>query len=126
MSVYDQVGGLRPGKSAFDLSYSNMFDADIGQLVPVWIQDAGPGDIMQIGASQITKMQPMVVPLYHRMNMCYHVFSCHIAYFGRIGRSLSLVVLPEMRLLGFRVLWLTRISLCEFVGMASGIMQVFD
>lgn len=74
MSVYDQVGGLRPGKSAFDLSYSNMFDADIGQLVPVWIQDAGPGDIMQIGASQITKMQPMVVPLYHRMNMCYHVF----------------------------------------------------
>ena len=74
MSVYDMVGGLRPGKSAFDLSYSNMFDCDLGQLVPVWIQDAGPGDIMQISASQITKMQPMVVPLYHKMDLCYHVF----------------------------------------------------
>lgn len=73
-TVYERVGGLQPGRSAFDLSHSKMFDCDIGQLVPVLVQDVGPGDIFDLGASQITKMQPMVVPVYHRMDICYHVF----------------------------------------------------
>ena len=73
-TVYERVGGLQPGRSAFDLSHSKMFDCDIGQLVPVLIQDVGPGDIFDLGASQVTKMQPMVVPVYHRMDICYHVF----------------------------------------------------
>lgn len=73
-TVYERVGGLNPYRSAFDLSHSRMFDADIGRLIPTLVLDVGPGDIFDIGASQITKMQPMVVPLYHKMDICYHVF----------------------------------------------------
>lgn len=73
-TVYEQVGGLRPGRSAFDLSASKMFDCDLGRLIPVLIEDVLPGDVLDIGASQVTKMQPMVVPLYHRMDISYHVF----------------------------------------------------
>ena len=62
-TVYERVGGLQPGRSAFDLSHSKMFDCDLGHLVPVLVQDVGPGDIFDLGASQITKMQPMVVPV---------------------------------------------------------------
>lgn len=73
-TVYEQVGGLRPGRSAFDLSHSKMFDCDLGKLIPVLCEELLPGDVVDIGASQITKMQPMVVPLYHRMDIRYHVF----------------------------------------------------
>nr|QJB19717.1 MAG: major capsid protein [Microvirus sp.] len=73
-TVYERVGGLQPGRSAFDLSHSKMFDCNLGHIVPVLVQDVGPGDIFDLGASQITKMQPMVVPVYHRMDICYHVF----------------------------------------------------
>lgn len=73
-TVYEQIGGLRPGMSAFDLSASKMFDCDLGRLIPVLCEEMVPGDIFDIGASQVTKMQPMVVPLYHRLDIRYHVF----------------------------------------------------
>lgn len=73
-TVYERVGGLQPQRSAFDLSHSKMFDCDLGRLIPTLILDVGPGDIFDLSASQITKMQPLVVPIYHKLDICYHVF----------------------------------------------------
>jgi len=74
MSIYDMVGGLKPGRSSFDLSHAKIFDCDIGQLVPVLCQEVLPGDFHEISAAHIIKMQPMVVPVYHRMSVYYHTF----------------------------------------------------
>lgn len=48
MGVYDVVGGLRPGRTAFDVSEKSIFDADLGRLTFVVIKEILFGDIVDI------------------------------------------------------------------------------
>jgi len=72
--IYNEIGALRPGKSAFDLSHVRIFDTDIGRLTPVLIEDVIPGDIFEISQASVIRMQPMVAPLYHSIKMYTHYF----------------------------------------------------
>lgn len=72
--IYNEVGALRPGKSAFDLSHVRIFDTDIGRLTPVLLEDVIPGDIFEISQASVIRMQPMVAPLYHSIKMYTHYF----------------------------------------------------
>lgn len=71
---YELVQALRPGRSAFDLSHSKTFDCDIGQLVPVLVEDVIPGDVFHITSAHIIRAQPLVVPIYHALEVFVHYF----------------------------------------------------
>lgn len=47
--VFEQVGGLYPRRSVFNLSYSKKFDCDMGQLIPIMAEEVVPGDKFSIG-----------------------------------------------------------------------------
>lgn len=72
--VFQQTGGLKPGKSAFDLSHVRIFDANIGTLVPVYVEDVLPGDVIDLSHVHIIRSQPLVTPLYHRLEVYSHTF----------------------------------------------------
>ena len=74
MGVYDVVGGLRPGRTAFDVSEKSIFDADIGRLTPVVIKEVLPGDIVDIESKFVIRAQPLVVPIYHKITAYVHYF----------------------------------------------------
>ena len=73
-SVFQRVGGFRPGMSVFDLSYVKMFTADMGQLIPVMCDEVVPGDIFKIGNQSVIRMQPLVAPVLHEINAYVHYF----------------------------------------------------
>ena len=73
-NVYSQVGGLFPGRTAFDLSYEKKFTCDMAQLIPVMCDEVVPGDIFQIGAQAVIRFQPLVAPILHEVNMYVHYF----------------------------------------------------
>ena len=73
-NVYSQVGGLFPGRTAFDLSYEKKFTCDMAQLIPVMCDEVVPGDIFQIGAQAVIRFQPLVAPILHEINMYVHYF----------------------------------------------------
>lgn len=74
MGVYDVVGGLRPGRTAFDVSEKSIFDADLGRLTPVVIKEVLPGDIVEIESKFVIRAQPLVVPIYHKITAYVHYF----------------------------------------------------
>lgn len=74
MGVYDVVGGLRPGRTAFDVSEKSIFDADLGRLTPVVIKEILPGDIVDIESKFVIRVQPLVVPIYHKITAYVHYF----------------------------------------------------
>lgn len=72
--VFRRVGSLRPGRSAFDLSYEKKTTCDMGQLIPVLCEEVLPGDTWQVGNRLLIRFQPLVAPIMHEINAYIHYF----------------------------------------------------
>ena len=82
---FRNVAGLHPGMSVFDLSYTKLFTCDMGQLIPVMVDEVVPGDIFKIGNQSVIRMQPLVAPVLHEINAYVHYF-CTLSFaLGRMG-----------------------------------------
>ena len=73
-SVFRKIGGNRPGRSVFNLSYDKKFDCDMGQLIPVLAEEMVPGDKFMIGNELTLRFQPLVAPIMHEINVYVHYF----------------------------------------------------
>jgi hypothetical protein len=75
MRQFQHVGGLRPRRSVFDLSHERKFDADMGVLYPVLVEDVIPGDIWNISNEVIIRFhQSLWSPILHEVNVYVHTF----------------------------------------------------
>jgi len=72
--IYQNVRNLVPGRSVFNLSYCKKFDCDMGQLIPVMCDEVVPGDIFKIGNQAVVRMQPLVAPILHQIDMYVYYF----------------------------------------------------
>lgn len=72
--VFRKVGAARPGRSLFNLSYEKKFDFDMGQLIPVLMDEAVPGDIWKIANEIVIRFKPLVAPVLHEINCFVHYF----------------------------------------------------
>lgn len=68
------VENFNPRKSAFDLSYTKLFTADMGKLYPIMCDEMVPGDIFKIGNEAVVRMMPLVSPVLHEINIFVHYF----------------------------------------------------
>lgn len=71
---YNITGSLTPGRSVFDLSYSKVFNCDMGQLIPVMHDEVIPGDVINIGNEIVVRFQPLVAPILHEVNCFVHYY----------------------------------------------------
>lgn len=71
---FQSVDSNRPGRSVFDLSYSKLFTCDMGQLIPVLHDEMVPGDKFKIANEIVVRMQPLVAPILHEINVFVHYF----------------------------------------------------
>lgn len=75
MSTFNHVRGLRPRRSVFDLSHDRKFDADMGLLYPILVEDCIPGDVWRIANEIVIRFhQPLFAPLLHEVNVFVHYF----------------------------------------------------
>lgn len=74
MGIFSKIRELRPGRSAFDLSYSKLMTMDMGQLIPVMCDEVVPGDVFEIGNEMVIRFQPLVAPILHEVNAYVHYF----------------------------------------------------
>ena len=63
----EQAG--RVERSASDLSHEKKFTCDMGQLIPVLCMMGLPGDVIDIGNSIVARMQPLVAPVLHEIDV---------------------------------------------------------
>lgn len=71
---FENVGVAKVGKSMFNLSYEKKFTCDMGQLIPVMVDEVVPGDVFSIGAEVVVRFQPLVAPILHEINCYVHYF----------------------------------------------------
>lgn len=72
--IYERVRTASVPRSAFDLSYVYMTTCDMGELIPVYQEEVVPGDVFEISNEVVVRMQPVVAPILHEINIFAHYF----------------------------------------------------
>lgn len=72
--LFNSNTGERYYRSLFDLSHEKKYTADMGQLIPHLVMEAIPGDIFDIGFSQVVRFQPLVAPILHNVKVKSYYF----------------------------------------------------
>lgn len=72
--IFQAIGGNRPKKSAFDLSHEKKLSFDMGDLVPMYLQEIIPGDQFKVKSEVFMRLAPMIAPMMHRVNVYIHYF----------------------------------------------------
>lgn len=75
---FKQVQVHRPGRSLFNLSFEKKMTADMGIIYPVACEEMVPGDSFVLSAEAVVRMNPMIKPIMHQINM--DVFSFFVPY----------------------------------------------
>lgn len=73
-NLFESVDVGHPGKSVFNLSHDKLFDCDMGELIPVLVEDAIPGDVWKIANEIVVRMTPLVAPILTEVNIFVHYF----------------------------------------------------
>lgn len=60
--------------SKFDLSHDRKFSCDMGELVPIMVQEILPNDTFTVTSEQMIRLAPMLSPMMHRVDVFTHFF----------------------------------------------------
>lgn len=73
-NIFNSVQQTRPPRSVFDLSHDHKTTFDMGFLVPTMLLECVPGDRFTLGCESLTRFQPLIAPVMHRMDQTTHYF----------------------------------------------------
>ena len=74
IKIFQNIGGLFPRRSPFNLSYAKKFTGDMGKMYPILCEEVVPGDTFKVGNNIVVRFQPLVAPTLHNINAKVHYF----------------------------------------------------
>lgn len=72
--LFSHIPLRRPKKNVFDLSHDVKLSLDMGQLIPIYVEDIIPGDKFRVRTEIMLRFAPMLAPIMHRVNVFTHFF----------------------------------------------------
>lgn len=72
--AYQKAKTLKPSRSLFDISNEWLSTGDMGKLYPFFWREMSPGDTFHIGNEVVVRMQPLLAPILHSVNLYTHYF----------------------------------------------------
>lgn len=72
--LFNSIKLMAPKRNAFDLSHEKKLSLNMGELVPVYLQEIIPGDKFKVNSEMLVRFAPMLAPLMHRINAYVHYF----------------------------------------------------
>jgi hypothetical protein len=73
-NLFNSVQLFKPKKNAFDLSHDFKFSGDMGNLIPILVNECVPGDNYKISCEAMVRFAPMIAPIMHRVDVSMHYF----------------------------------------------------
>lgn len=73
-NIFNKVPVDRPSHSWFDLSHDHKLTLNMGDLVPILCSEVLPGDKFVINSEAMLRLQPMVAPIMHKVDVFIHHF----------------------------------------------------
>lgn len=67
-----------PSRSPFNLSYEYKTTTEMGLLIPVCVKELIPGDVIDFNITTICRLQPLVSPVLHNINI--HIDAFFVPY----------------------------------------------
>lgn len=63
-----------PKTNVFDRTHDVKLTCNMGELIPVYIDDLVPGDRIRCRNEALVRMLPMIAPIMHRVDVSFHTF----------------------------------------------------
>jgi hypothetical protein len=73
-SVFDSVGVPHVGYNAHDMSHGVAHTFNMGELIPITVFEAIPGDRVKIRCHNLLRFSSLASPMMHRVNVTTHYF----------------------------------------------------
>lgn len=73
-NLFNTIQIRKPKKNVFDLSHDVKLSLNMGELVPIMVTEAVPGDKFNISCESLLRFAPLVAPVMHRMDVSMHYF----------------------------------------------------
>jgi len=73
-NLFNSVKMIKPKKSLFDLSHDVKLSGNMGNLIPILVQECVPGDSYKLGCEALVRFAPMVAPIMHQVDVSMHYF----------------------------------------------------
>jgi len=73
-NLFNSVQMFKPKKNVFDLSHDFKFSGDMGNLIPILVNECVPGDNYKISCEAMVRFAPMIAPIMHRVDVSMHYF----------------------------------------------------
>lgn len=67
--LFNTVQAPRVQSSKFDLSHERKFGLNMGNLIPIMVQEIVPGDDFRVSSEVMIRMAPMLAPMMHRCDV---------------------------------------------------------
>lgn len=61
-------------RNAFDLTHEKKLSCNMGDIVPIYLQEVVPGDKFRVSSEQLIRLAPMIAPMMQRVNVFTHFF----------------------------------------------------
>lgn len=74
MTIFQDVGELKPLRTKFDLSYSNRYNCNMGEMIPSYIERVEAGDKVFIGQEVLCRLQALVSPVLDNLYISTEYF----------------------------------------------------
>nr|WAE43389.1 MAG: major capsid protein [Microviridae sp.] len=72
--LFNEVKIKRVKRNAFDMSHEKKLSFNMGDLIPVYVQEILPGDKFKVNTEVLVRFAPMLAPIMHRVNVYTHYF----------------------------------------------------
>jgi hypothetical protein len=74
MKLFNQVKVNRPKSSVFDLSHERKLTLNMGELIPIYMDEILPGDKFKVNTEILIRFHQMIAPIMHRIDATIHYF----------------------------------------------------
>jgi len=72
--LFNSIKVRRPKSNAFDRSHEKKLSCNMGDLVPILLEEIIPGDKFSVSSEIFMRLAPMLAPVMHRVNVYVHYF----------------------------------------------------
>lgn len=72
--LFNSIRVQVPKSNVFDLSHEKKLSCNMGELIPIYIQEVLPGDKFRGNSEIFVRVAPLVAPMMHRVNVYCHFF----------------------------------------------------
>lgn len=73
-NLFNSIQLKKPNSNVFDLTHDVKLSLNMGELVPICLMEAVPGDKFKISCESLLKFAPLIAPVMHRMDVTMHYF----------------------------------------------------